>query len=98
MAVTIDVDALQAALRLGDSVQETTELTRLLTYATAAITKHAPDAPDAVQDEAVMRLCAYLFDKPFASRNDSYANAMRNSGAGNALLPWHKPVTNKADT
>ena len=83
---------------IGDTVQETTELTRLLTYAAAAVTQHAPDAPDAVQNEAVMRLTAYLFDKPFASRNDSHANAMRNSGAGNALLPWYKPIMNKADT
>lgn len=98
MAITIDVAGLRNALRLGDTTEETTELTRLLAYASAAVTQHAPKAPGAVQDEAVMRLAAYLFDKPFASRNDSFANALRYSGARSALLPWHKPRTSKAAT
>ena len=44
MAVTITVTELQAALRLNSGQEETAEVTRLLTYSTEAVTKHAPDA------------------------------------------------------
>ena len=88
MAITLSVAQLAAALRLGDTAEETAEATRLLAYATAAVFKHAPEAPDVIQNEAVVRLAGYLFDQPTASRGDAYANAMRNSGAGRMLLPW----------
>ena len=88
MAITLTVAQLSAALRVGDSAEETAEATRLLAYASAAVTQHAPLAPDVVQDEAVVRLASYEFDRPTASRGDSYANAMRNSGAGRILLPY----------
>ena len=44
MAVTITIEELQAALRLGDTAEETAEVTRLLAYASEAVTKHAPEA------------------------------------------------------
>ena len=88
MAVTLTVVQLRDALRLGASTTEMAEATRLLAYATAAVTKHAPDAPDAVQDEAVIRLAAYLFDQPTAGRYTGHANALRNSGAASILLPY----------
>ena len=46
MAVTITVAELQAALRLGDTAEETAEVMRLLAYCTEAVVKHAPDAPE----------------------------------------------------
>ena len=59
---------------------------------TAAITKHLgvafDGAPDAVVEEAAIRLGAYLFDMPNAGRGLSYANAGRNSGAWTILLPY----------
>ena len=88
MAVTLTQAQLSAALRLGDSDEEGAEATRLLAYATEAVTQRAPFAPTATQNEAVVRLAAYLYDQPTASRGDNYANAMRNSGAGRMLLPW----------
>ena len=88
MAVTITVADLRAALRLGDSTEETAEVTRLLAYATEAVTKHVPTAPDAVHNEAVVRLAGYLFDSPFAGRRAEFANALRNSGAAAILLPY----------
>ena len=81
MAVTLTVAELLAALRLGDSQEETAEVMRLLAYATEAVTKHAPDASETAMNEAVRRLGGYLFDMPEAGRGDAYANAMRNSGA-----------------
>ena len=88
MAVTLSVAQLAAALRLGDSAEETAEVTRLLAFATEAVTKHAPNAADTAMNEAVRRLAGYLFDQPEASRGDAYANAMRNSGTARMLLPY----------
>ena len=88
MAVTLHVAELQAALRLGDTAEETAETRRLLRYATEAVVRQAPDAPAHTQNEAVRRLAGYLFDQPETSRGDGYANAMRNSGAARILLPY----------
>ena len=88
MAVTITVAQLRAALRLNDSTEETAEVTRLLAYASEAVTKHAPWAAETSMNEAVRRLAGYLFDQPEAARGDSYANALRNSGAARILLPY----------
>ena len=88
MAVTLTQAELSAALRLGTSAEEIAESTRLLEYATEAVAKHAPDAPDTVHNEAVIRLAGYLYDQPFAARGASYANAIRNSGSSRMLLPY----------
>ena len=65
-----------------------TILTRLQGVAEAYITLLAPDAPEAVQDEATIRLVAYLYDVPAAGRRDAYANGFVNSGAGSLLSQW----------
>ena len=88
MAVSLTVAELGAALRLSDSPEELAEATRLHAYASEAVTKHAPAAPDAVHNEAAVRLAGYIYDMPFAGRGDSYANALRNSGAARMLLPY----------
>ena len=92
MAVTLTAEQLRAALRLDDSTEEQAEVERLLVYATEAVSRHLAGAyattPDSVANEAVVRLAAYLFDQPNAGRGSSYANAMRNSGAGRILLPY----------
>ena len=86
--MTLTEAALAAALRLGDSVEETAEAARLLSYATAAVARHAPDASDVAANEAVVRLGAYLFDMPNAGRGVGYADALQNSGARAILLPY----------
>ena len=88
MAVTITVAKLVAALCLTDSAEETAEVTRLLEYATEAVGKYAPKAPDTAHNEAVRRVVGYLHDQPEASMGDAYANALRSSGAARALLPY----------
>lgn len=92
MAVTLTVAQLSAALRLGDTTEETAEATRLLAYATEAISRHLGTAyattPAVVVNEAAIRLAACLFDQPNAGRGDSHANAMRSSGAARMLLPY----------
>ena len=95
MPVTLTQVELSGALRLGDSAEETAEATRLLAYATVAVSRHLGDAfdnaPDAVVNEAVIRLAAYLFDQANAGRGLVHADALRSSGAAMILLP-HKVI------
>ena len=98
MAVTLTVAELLGALRLGNSAEEVTEATRLLAYATTAVTQHAPAASDIAMNEAARRLSGYLFDQPEAARGDAYANAMRNSGAQRMLLPYRTHRLGLADS
>ena len=63
-------------------------LTRLQGVAEAHIDIKAPEAPDAVRDESIIRMVGYLYDSPTASRRDSFANAFVNSGAGALLTHW----------
>ena len=55
MALTLTQVELSAAIRLGDSPEETAEATRLLGYVTAAISTHLADAyedaPEAIVNE-----------------------------------------------
>ena len=88
MAVTLSVEELLEALRLGTSDAETAQAVRLLNYASMAVTKHASSAPDAAHNESCIRLCGYLFDQPFSSRGAVFSNAGRNSGAWSILLPY----------
>ena len=91
MAVTLTSAALAEALRVGDSTEETSMMNRHLAYATAAVSKHLADAyddaPEAVVNEAVIRLAAYLYDKPHVSGAGA-ADELLNSGAGAILLPY----------
>ena len=88
MAVTLTAAQLSAALRLSGSDEETAEAVRLLAFATAAVVKHAPAAPDVAHNEAAIRLAGYLFDMPNAARGAGYADSLRNSGAASLLLAY----------
>ena len=91
MAVTIQDIAV--ALRLsGDGTDlpqaQQSIIARLQGVAEAHISLLTSDLPQAVEDEAVIRMAAYLYDMPTAGRRDSYANAFINSGAGSLLAHW----------
>ena len=92
MAVSLTHVELSAALRLGDSTEETAEARRLLAFTTEAISKHLGASyaatPEVIVNEAAIRLAGYLFDQPNAGRGISFANAGRNSGAWTILLPY----------
>ena len=92
MAITITVAQLASAIRVGDTAEETAEVTRLRTYAITEIERYLGDAfddtPDEVANEATVRLVAYLYDQPTTARAAAFANAMRNSGAGRMLLGY----------
>ena len=90
MAVTITRAQLAARLRLGRTPTELDETDQLLDYCTEAVTRHAPNAPDVVHNEAAFRLSGYIYDRPFASQSTRFSNVMRNSGAASALLPYRE--------
>ena len=84
----ITIAELQAALRLGDTAEETAEVTRLHAYCLEAVSQHAPTATETARNEACRRLAGHLYDMPEAARSDGYSNAMRSSGAARMLLPY----------
>ena len=92
MAVTLTATDLASAIRIGSSAEETAQATRLLAYAVEAISRHLgtayEDAPEAILNEAAIRLVGYMFDQPTAAGGASFANALRNSGAAAMLLAY----------
>ena len=92
LAVTLTTAALAAAIRVGDSAEELAEVTRIHAYVAEVLAKHLGSAfdatPDAIVNEAAVRLCGFLYDQPTVSRGDSFAFALRSSGAARMLLPY----------
>ena len=97
--------AARACLRgeIGDSTIEDAVLDRLGETASALVERYASSAPQAVRDEAVVRVVGYLAQTPhtgltrlsvdgidlvFDRMNRS---AMRLSGAKALLAPWRSP-------
>ena len=95
MAVTITVAELAEAIGT-----DSTTATRLPAVATALVERYAPDAPDAISNEAVIRTAGWLAEQPAAAITSetegdirtSYAptamSALRHSGAMALLSPW----------
>ena len=90
MAISITRAQLAARMRLGRTQTELDETDELLAEATAAVLRLAPNAPDSIHNAAVWRFCAYAYDRPFASADTRFSNALRNSGAASALLPYRE--------
>ena len=88
MAVTMTAAELVAALRLGDTAEELTEVTRILGFVSESVVQYAPGASDVAHTEAARRMAGYLYDRPEAARGDAYANSMRNSGAARMLFAF----------
>ena len=91
MALTIT--QLSAALRIGDGQTAPPDpilsiLTRQLGVAQAFVELIAENAPDAIKDEAVIRMAGYLYDAPPAGPDTRYADAWRNSGAASLVARW----------
>ena len=91
--MAVNLIQLAAALRLGDGENPPTEpvaglITRLLGVSQAFVARAAPEAPDAIADEATIRMTAYLYDSPTAAAGGRYAQAWRNSGAEALVSRW----------
>lgn len=90
MAVSSTVSDVARSIRAVVSADVTAELTDLLAYASAEVTRIAPLAPDPVHNRAAISIIGYIYDRPTAGREMAYANVIRNSGAGAMLLPYRK--------
>ena len=89
MAVTLTSIQLAAAMRIGDGITPLEEpqasvINRILASATALVESYAPQAPESVQNEAVIRVGGYLFDSP-PGASMRFASPLADSGA-QALL------------
>ena len=79
---------------------DSTGQARLLAVATALVEDYAPEAPEAVSNEAVARLCGWLLQAPsdgaVADTDDTYTRRWARhgqrgfllSGAQDLLRPW----------
>ena len=95
MAVTLTAAALATAIRQPADVAA-----RLLTVATEQVERYAPTAPEATQNEAVIRVSGYLAQQPSDARRSTtvggvssswaatHTSALRHSGAMALLSPW----------
>ena len=95
MAVTLTATELAEAVGV-DAVTAA----RLLAAATELVTRFAPDAPDAIQGEAVLRVSGWLNEAPASGvRSESIGDinttfspmatgGLRASGAMGILSPW----------
>ena len=106
MAITITASELAEAIGGEDSP---TIVARVLATASAIVTNYAPAAPDAVQNEAVVRFAGYLFGSDFGGvqsesigpmRVDyatNHAAAFRYSGAAGLLTRYKRRRTGSID-
>ena len=85
------------------SVYEAT-LPRLLRVATAIVDAYAPDAPDDVKDEAILRFMGWVFDAGAFDAGElggrpaiNSAGAVLKSGAASLLKPWRVPRAGACD-
>ena len=95
MAVTITATQLAEAIKQPSTVAE-----RLLAVATELVERYAPAAPEAVQNEAVIRASGYLAQQPSDARRSTtvggvssswaatHTSALRHSGAMSLLSPF----------
>ena len=95
MAVTLDATALAEALAVNQALAD-----RLLPVAVALVTRYAPEAPDTIANEAVIRCAGWLSEAPASGARmervgdisttwtASATGALRSSGAMALLSPW----------
>ena len=91
--MAVDVTQLAQSLRLTDDEAAPTGsllgiLERLLGVGEAVVELRAPAAPQVSKDEAIISMASYLYDRPKAAAEASYANAWRFSGAASLVAPW----------
>ena len=91
--MAVSVGNLAVSLRLVADSTDTVDagtaemLTRLIGAGDALLATTAPDAPDAIKDQALIQFASYVYDQPLG-RRDAYAHAWGNSGAGALVMPW----------
>ena len=66
MAITLSLEQTLNALRLVPQELVNAEIDRLLQYAVASLGNIAPNAPDAIHNQAAIQLVGYLYENPGA--------------------------------
>ena len=90
MAITVADLAIELRLSVdGDDLDaaQIAVLTRLKAVGESLVEGYADDAPDSVRDEAVIRVCAYLYDVAPAMAI-APTNPLMYSGAQSLLSLW----------
>ena len=97
MAITIDADTLKASVN-GLKNADDSVVDRLLAVGVAIVGREAPDAPETIANEAVIRSCAWLYQTGISigelsvDNRTHAASALRASGARALLSPWIERV------
>ena len=81
LRITADMEAVESTI--------VTILARTMVAGIDLLARYAPDAPEPISSEALIRFCAYLYDAPTWSRTPQ--NAFANSGCQALLSFWHVP-------
>ena len=89
--MAISIFNLLAAIRAADNYENATSARRIYDAVTALIEAAAPEAPDAIKDQAAVQAVGYIWEAPAsAPARQNFANAMQNSGANALLAPWRE--------
>ena len=88
MGLTVEQVAEEMRVSIDGDAELEAIVARLAGVGEELVALRAPDAPQVVKDEAVVRVAAYLFDQPQAPSASRYASAWRNSGAAALVSPW----------
>lgn len=100
MAVTLKAAELAGAVK-GRAV-DASAANQLLEAATARVLRYAPEAPDEIHNEAVIRFAGYLAQADYGAIVEdqvgpmryqfkvNHADAFRASGAAMLLTPWRE--------
>ena len=91
--ITRSLAELAGDLRVGDGETEPTGpatviLERIAATARVMVVAFAPAAPDAIHDEAFVRLCGWLYDADPSGSTPGGPTALRSSGAASLLGPY----------
>ena len=99
MAITLTPVQLADAIRADSTDADViTLVTQKLAAASAVILEYAPNAPDAIHNEAAIRMIGFLVDAPFSGGAGSFINALQGkvinldllamSGASGMMAAW----------
>lgn len=93
MPITIDVADVAVSLRLATEKANvpapvTVVLGAVVSAGAEIIVRHAPQAPDAVLNLALIRICGYLYEADPTRSARGQENALRTSGAAALLSQW----------
>ena len=88
MAVNLTVGDVMRAIRIAETEDVESEVTRLLAVASIMVEAWAPAAPSAVQGQAAVQMVGYMYDRPTVATSMGMWGGFRLSGAAGILQMW----------